>query len=310
MQDGKNLIIAILLCLVVIVGWSYLSERMGWVHKPDPAAVAQQQAKQQAEQQAAKPQAAQAAPQQAEALPVFTPAPGRDLTVSTPLFDAVFYTGGGSLRSFKLKKYQTGLAPDSPLVNLVDGQTANVAPLGLVINSQPSWSTGKWSVETDEAAVNVAAGQQGVLRFNGEVDNLRVVREMTFSANSYLIREKIRVVNASDQARSVRVSYTVAADGSNAAGGRYDAMNAAVRVQLDAGEYRRRQDEKLREMALSLADKVRQSGRSYSTRPLSSYHRRIVHVCLQEALDVQTRSTGDGPMKRVVIMRKKGERQQ
>lgn len=85
-------------------------------------------------------------------------------------------------------------------------------------------------------------------------------------------------------------------------------MNAAVRVQLDAGEYRRRQDEKLREMALALADKVRQSGRSYSTRPLSSYHRRIVHVCLQEAVDVQTRSTGDGPMKRVVIMRKKGER--
>lgn len=87
-------------------------------------------------------------------------------------------------------------------------------------------------------------------------------------------------------------------------------MNAAVRVQLDAGEYRRRQDEKLREMALALAEKVRQSGRSYSTRPLSSYHRRIVHVCLQEALDVQTRSTGDGPMKRVVIMRKKGERPQ
>lgn len=28
-------------------------------------------------------------------------------------------------------------------------------------------------------------------------------------------------------------------------------MNAAVRVQLDAGEYRRRQDEKLREMALA-----------------------------------------------------------
>lgn len=85
-------------------------------------------------------------------------------------------------------------------------------------------------------------------------------------------------------------------------------MNAAVRVQLDAGEYRRRQDEKLREMALALADKVRQSGRSYSTRPLSSYHRRIVHVCLQDVADVQTRSTGEGPMKRVVIMRRKAEK--
>ncbi len=85
-------------------------------------------------------------------------------------------------------------------------------------------------------------------------------------------------------------------------------MNAAVRVQLDAGEYRRRQDERLREMALALADKVRQSGRSYSTRPLSSYHRRIVHVCLQDATDVQTRSTGDGPLKRVVILRRKSDK--
>ena len=85
-------------------------------------------------------------------------------------------------------------------------------------------------------------------------------------------------------------------------------MNAAVRVQLDAGRYRQRQDEKLGEMALALAEKVRQTGRSYSTRPLSSYHRRIVHLCLQDAEEVQTRSSGDGPMKRVVIMRRRPER--
>lgn len=87
-------------------------------------------------------------------------------------------------------------------------------------------------------------------------------------------------------------------------------MDAAVRVQLDAGRYRQRQEEKLREMAQALATKVRQSGRSYSTRPLSSYHRRIVHLCLQEMEDIQTRSTGDGPMKRVVILRRRPDRQE
>lgn len=89
-------------------------------------------------------------------------------------------------------------------------------------------------------------------------------------------------------------------------------MDAAVRVQLDAGRYRQRQEEKLRDMALALAAKVRQTGRSYSTRPLSSYHRRIIHLCLQDMDDVLTRSTGDGPLKRVVILRRrpeKGERQ-
>ncbi len=83
-------------------------------------------------------------------------------------------------------------------------------------------------------------------------------------------------------------------------------MGASVRVQLDAGEYRLRQDEKLREMALALAEKVRATGKSHSTRPLSSYHRRIIHMTLQDAPDVQTRSSGDGPLKRVVIQRKKG----
>lgn len=84
------------------------------------------------------------------------------------------------------------------------------------------------------------------------------------------------------------------------------AMEAAVRVQLDAGEYRLRQDEKLRELALSLAERVRSTGKSYSTRPLSSYHRRIVHMALQEVADVQTRSSGDGALKRVVIQKKRG----
>ena len=85
-------------------------------------------------------------------------------------------------------------------------------------------------------------------------------------------------------------------------------MDAAVRVQLDAGRYRQRQEEKLRDMALALAAKVRQTGRSYSTRPLSSYHRRIIHLCLQEMEDIFTRSTGDGPLKRVVILRRRPEK--
>jgi len=225
MQDGKNLIIAILLCLVVIVGWSYLSEYMGWVRKPDPAVVAQQQ--QEHRQPTAAGAAAGHSRRPAGAARVYPRLRARPQGRFSPLRKPFFYTGGGALRSFKLKQYQTGLASDSPLVNLVDSQTATVAPLGLVINSQPSWSTGQWSVENTENGLNIAAGQQGVLRFNGEVDSLRVVREMTFSADTYLIREKIRVVNTTDQARSVRVSYTVAADASNAAGGRYDAMRLA-----------------------------------------------------------------------------------
>ena len=225
MQDSKNLILAIVLCLVILFGWGRLAEYMGWVQTPDPAAVAQQQ--EAVRQEAVKAEQRKEEAAKAATLPAFTPAPGRDLTVDSPLYEAVFYTGGGPLRSFKLKKFQTGLAPDSPLVNMVDERTAAVAPLGLVINSQPSWSTGQWSLDSGEQNLKLDAGQQGALRLVGVVDNLRVVRELSFNADSYLIKEKIRLINAGDQPRSVRVSYTVASDASNAAGGRYDSMRVA-----------------------------------------------------------------------------------
>lgn len=85
-------------------------------------------------------------------------------------------------------------------------------------------------------------------------------------------------------------------------------MEAPVRVQFDVGDYRERQDDRLRELALALAERVRATGRPCSTRPMSSYHRRLVHMALQESPDVQTRSSGEGPLKRVIIQRRRQER--
>jgi len=85
-------------------------------------------------------------------------------------------------------------------------------------------------------------------------------------------------------------------------------MEAPVRVQFDVGDYRERQDDRLRELALALAERVRATGRPCSTRPMSSYHRRLVHMALQDSPDVQTRSSGEGPLKRVIIQRRRQER--
>ena len=83
------------------------------------------------------------------------------------------------------------------------------------------------------------------------------------------------------------------------------AMGAQVRVQVDAGDYHFRQDSRLQETAHSLADKVRATGRPQSTRPLSAYQRRVIHLALQDDPDVQTCSSGEGALKRVVILRRK-----
>ena len=224
MQDNKNLILAIVLCLIILFGWGHVAEYMGWVPKPDPAQVAQKQ--EAARQDAEKAESRKAEAARAATLPTFTPSAGKDVNVDSPLYEAVLYSGGGPLRSFRLKKYQTGLAPDSPLVNLVDERTAAVAPLGLVINGQPSWSTGQWALEGADG-LKLEAGQSGVIRLKGLVDNLHVVRELTMSADTYLIREKIRLINGGNQPRSVRVGATAALDSSLASGSQYDSMRVA-----------------------------------------------------------------------------------
>ncbi|WP_027368686.1 protein jag [Desulfocurvibacter africanus] len=76
----------------------------------------------------------------------------------------------------------------------------------------------------------------------------------------------------------------------------------SVRVQIDTGNYRERQDDKLRKMAYFLAGKAKSSGRAQSTKPLTSYHRRVIHMALQADPSVQTRSKGEGPLKRVLIL--------
>ncbi len=90
-------------------------------------------------------------------------------------------------------------------------------------------------------------------------------------------------------------------------------MQASVRIQVDTGDYRERQDDKLRQVAWHLAEKADSLGRTQSTKPLSSYHRRVVHLALQDNETVFTRSKGEGPMKRVLIVnksRKNGNRSQ
>jgi spoIIIJ-associated protein len=79
-------------------------------------------------------------------------------------------------------------------------------------------------------------------------------------------------------------------------------LNASINVQIDVGEYREKQNEKLRELALHLAQKVKAGSRPQSTRAISAYQRRIIHMALQDDPDVQTHSKGEGSLKRVVII--------
>ena len=219
-MDSKNVMLTVALCIGILVAWNYVGEHMGWLPKPDPAPKVQQQA---------APPTGQKSETAAPPVPaplasgVFAPSEGRALTIQTPLYMATLHSGGGFLQSFTLRRYRVAVAPGSAPVNLVDEATAATAPLGLIINGQPSWNTGRWAFEGGD--LTLAAGQRGALRLVGEVDGLRVERELRFSADSYLIAERTTLYTLGAAPRTVRVAFTAGASAASAgAGSTYDPM--------------------------------------------------------------------------------------
>ena len=83
-------------------------------------------------------------------------------------------------------------------------------------------------------------------------------------------------------------------------------IGGSVRLQVDAGKYRERQDDQLKELAFSLAKRVKEIGRPLSTRPLTAYQRRVVHLALEHDEAVQTHSKGEGSQRKVTISPKRG----
>lgn len=208
-METKRLILAIAICAVLILGWNMLSFHMGWIKEPAPAATnATEQAPSQpvGQTNASTPadSSADGAPQ-AEKLPVVDP--GQTVTVETPLYKAVFQANGAVLYEFHTKNYNENTLDNSPLVNLVSPEAARFAPMGLLLNGAPTWNTGSWSVDKDSLVVD--ENGTGTLRFTTTVNNVELVRELTFSGANYTIDENTYL--STEGSQTIKVGYTMGA---------------------------------------------------------------------------------------------------
>jgi spoIIIJ-associated protein len=77
---------------------------------------------------------------------------------------------------------------------------------------------------------------------------------------------------------------------------------SSVRIKVDVGGYREVRREALRTFALEAAAAVRLDGRERSLEPMSSADRKIVHDTLSSEPGIETRSAGNEPSRRVVVM--------
>lgn len=72
-------------------------------------------------------------------------------------------------------------------------------------------------------------------------------------------------------------------------------------VEVDISGYRRRREDALVQLAASLAERVRRTGRRGMTEPLPPGERRIVHRVLAESEGIQTHTGGSGINRRVIV---------
>ena len=78
-----------------------------------------------------------------------------------------------------------------------------------------------------------------------------------------------------------------------------------IQIQIDSENYRQRRRDTLAQMAKKLGEKAKKTHKSVATNLLNPHDRRIVHLTLKEDRELDTRSRGDGIMKKVVIIPKR-----
>lgn len=78
-----------------------------------------------------------------------------------------------------------------------------------------------------------------------------------------------------------------------------------IRFKLDTENYRDRRKKTLESLAKNIAFKVKRTRKSVALEPMNPYERRVIHSALQNDKYVCTKSEGEEPYRKVVIMMKK-----
>jgi YidC/Oxa1 family membrane protein insertase len=194
-MENKNLVIALLLMLVVWLGFNVLFP------PPKPQTV---QPPPRQEQKAAPAAVVTKTPAESPsavaarvpALLVKTAEKERDITIDTDLYRAVFTNSGGRLKSFELKKYTVSASPKSPQVSLLkvgSDSEASLRSTGTGSFSLPADLLFETSVETPE--IHLKGGETRQVVFSASTANVTIQKIYTFHGDGYPIELDVKVNN-------------------------------------------------------------------------------------------------------------------
>ncbi len=240
MNENWRILLALGLTMVVLVGWNLVFPPQQTVQNESPSepSVTREQQTQTGvspESDQAERQSADLASRQAEGdLPGsdFQAEQGRRIRVETPLYQATINSQGGILENFILKRFDETIQEDSPAVNLVTPESLAMAPLGILYNLKPTWSRGDWSISGND--LHLQNQEEGVLTLRGDLDGLILERKIIFKADTYQIREVLKVFNQTQTQTSGFLGQTLASQGLVANESRYNRTHM-IYFQEDEG---------------------------------------------------------------------------
>jgi YidC/Oxa1 family membrane protein insertase len=221
-MDIKRVLIAVTLSMLVLFAWNWFF--------PPPQPVRHQAPAPQAEQ--AETGVSEVTPPAGPAVELGsgaeqTPAPrqldGKDIQIQTPLYTAVLNSDGGILTSFRLLDYQQSIDPDSKDVDLIGKRAATALPLQLILGDKP-----RWTFSGKETYALRSPGDTAVLTFTGQLGEVRLVRELTFNADTYLIQDKVTIENSTANRLKGSLGFTLAATSLTSEDDRYNLTRVAA----------------------------------------------------------------------------------
>ncbi len=201
MDEQKRLILAVVLSVIVLVGYQAF-----FVKQPDPKSLPQE-VQTQGEIQS---KAQEAVPTVSETKAKTTAAPeavepqnrnSRTISVSTPLYNISISESGAAVKSFELKNYYQTNEKDSPLKQIVPKElNEGVLSFDLEGKSLPGLKNAVYSAKEESGAINVSQGEKMVEFVFETPEGIRVKKVFTFRSDSYLIDCDIIFQNGSEAA--------------------------------------------------------------------------------------------------------------
>jgi YidC/Oxa1 family membrane protein insertase len=185
----KRTIIAVVLSLIVLVGWSLLMQKEA---VPPTTPQHEQRAVARPEQPPALPSEKPSAAPRPEPVPV-ADVRGADVVVETDLYRAVFSTQGGIVKYWELKKYKD--ESNMPVVLLKEpGVTP---PLSILFEGPDRQFPQKvvYAVNTKKILLSKGGPQRGELLFTYSGNGMRLSKKFTFYNDSYKTDFSIETVN-------------------------------------------------------------------------------------------------------------------